>query len=96
LYSYSKVVSVTSDRENDPLESVMVYPNPTTGSANIIVLGGDENIHISLYSYNGVLLLEYKYNSSDPTIDLSQYASGLYMLKISKNGKHIVQRVIKQ
>ena len=96
MYSYSKVVSVTSDRENDPLESVMVYPNPTTGSANIIVLGGDENIHISLYSYNGVLLLEYKYNSSDPTIDLSQYASGLYMLKISKNGKHIVQRVIKQ
>jgi hypothetical protein len=96
LYSYSKVVSVTSDRENDPLESVMVYPNPTTGSANIIVLGGDENIHISLYSYNGVLLLEYKYNSSDPTIDLSQYASGLYMLKISKNDKHVVQRVIKQ
>jgi len=96
LYSYSEVVSVTSNKENDLLESVIVYPNPTTGSANIIVPAGDDDVQISLYNYNGVLLLEYKYNPLDPTIDLSQYASGLYMLKISRNGKHIVQRVIKQ
>ncbi|HOG20547.1 MAG TPA: T9SS type A sorting domain-containing protein, partial [Salinivirgaceae bacterium] len=96
LYSYSKVVSVTSDRENGPLESIIVYPNPTTGLVNIIVPGGDENIHISLYNYNGALLLEYRHDPSNTIIDLSQYASGLYMLKISNGEKHIVQRVIKQ
>jgi len=96
LYSYSKVVSVTSERESDPLESVIVYPNPTTGIVNIVVPQDDENILISLYSCTGALLIGYNYNSAVTTIDLGKYSSGLYLLKISNNGKHVIQKVIKQ
>ncbi len=96
IYSYSKIVYVTTEQEDGIFESISIYPNPTSGIVNIVIPGVDENINISLYNSNGSLLNESKYNPTEPIYDLTHYANGLYIMKISNSENYIIKRIVKQ
>ena len=70
-----------------------IYPNPSNGLFNI----SDSNIEsIEVYNITGKLVMQQQVNADNATIDLTNYAKGIYTLKtytnsIVKSNKLIVE-----
>jgi hypothetical protein len=73
--------------ENE-LSSISFYPNPTTNILNIDFGTEMKEASIMLYDANGKLIVEKKaQNKESETIDLSNFAKGMYTVIVnSKNG----------
>ena len=73
-----------------------IYPNPTTGILNIN-LSNESAETIAIYDLSGrVLELVNLTQTHDITLDLSEYAAGVYLIQISgsdfiANGKFVIQ-----
>jgi len=71
-----------------------VYPNPTNG--NIVVNGSNIN-EVQVYNICGQHIISMKANSENVSIDLSNYAAGIYMVKVIDNqGNAVVNKVVKR
>lgn len=79
-FEYSPVKWVRFDETRDHL---YVFPTVTNGVVSIV---SSEKTVIELYNLQGVLLLSKQINDSDQ-IDLSNSASGVYLLRNLKDGK---------
>lgn len=79
------------DEEN--AADVALYPNPTTG---IIMVGLPvqlNNVKIELYNTAGALVANYSLPAQPKVkIDVSALSSGLYLARISSNGKQIATK----
>jgi hypothetical protein len=75
------------------LKELSVYPNPTSGSLNILV---DNNSVISLFDINGRLIKTEISNSNLFNWNISNIENGVYILKVENNGKTLTQRIIKK
>ncbi len=79
--------------------SVEVYPNPASGSVNLIISNDLDGIaDMSIVSFNGQVLLN-KYftvtkEQNSFLIDLSSFASGLYFVNVLMNGTTINKKLI--
>ena len=62
-----------------------IYPNPNDGLFNISLINPTGNISIEVYTSIGQLL--YKQGDIDlaTTIDISNYASGLYIVRMMRD-----------
>lgn len=67
-----------------------IYPNPTS---NFIYVKSNENIRIEIYDASGKLLIQ-KQNPS--SIDISELASGSYVLKAISDKGIITRNILKQ
>ncbi|MBO4874915.1 MAG: T9SS type A sorting domain-containing protein [Bacteroidales bacterium] len=82
---------VTNIAEESTVASI--YPNPSNGLFNI----SDSNIEsIEVYDITGKLVMQQQVNADNATIDLTNYAKGIYTLKtytnsIVKSNKLIVE-----
>jgi len=67
--------------------SLLIYPNPTKGLLNIKLINVEPvDVNIELYSYGGKFIKSYKlFIDSESTIDLSEFSSGIYTLKLTSN-----------
>lgn len=101
--SVAKVFTLTINKTTglvySNLESdIQLYPNPTTDY--ITISGATENNYIkSIYLYNtvGNLCKVIDVNEKEINIDLSDYHSGVYFMKIKlMNGAHKTIKVIKK
>lgn len=74
-------------------DTFSIYPNP---SSNFIDLSSTENIKvINIYDTNGRLVKTI--NDSFSRIDISEFDSGIYLLKIGfPNNKNLIQKIIKK
>lgn len=69
------------------------YPNPTS---NVITIDNSEEINfIELSSLTGQIIYSQKNNSNKMTIDMSNYARGVYFLKVNSNGKSKTVKIIR-
>ncbi len=71
---------------------VNVFPNPTFDKLNITLKDADQDFSVQLYDVQGKLVrqLTYTQNASAVHMDISHYAAGNYVLKVSsKNAQHI-------
>jgi starch-binding outer membrane protein, SusD/RagB family len=74
--------------------SVQLYPNP---AVNDISIDADiDNYSIILYSIDGRLISSFKSNSSSMKIPVNNMASGLYIVKIIKDGESQNLKFIKK
>ena len=75
-----------------------VFPNPTTQTATIRIHNYTDFTEGSLFLYtpSGQLLQQYQINSSEFTIDLSNYVAGNYLLKLQMNQHSDTWKIIKQ
>lgn len=90
-----QVVS-TIGLDNNPLQSVSVFPNPGSGIFTLQTTESIENTTFSIYSYTGKLLFEQVGSTGNTvTVDLTQYATGVYLLKV-KNKAGVGIKLIKQ
>ncbi len=65
-------------------ETMIVYPNPTHSSISFKSTTDLTNEKVGVYGVNGQLLKEAKINSNN-TIDLSELASGIYVIQFVSN-----------
>jgi hypothetical protein len=91
------IVSTTDRDVNSPFE-IKAFPNPANGSLEVeLKESRSGNINFSLYDAGGRKILQIYPENSKTTIDLGQYSSGLYLLKVSQADKEITSfKIIKQ
>ena len=69
---------------------MMVYPNPTKDNLNIVA----ENMtRISIINALGQLVYDAAVDSDNEVVDMSQYESGMYMVRIMTENGMTVKRV---
>jgi len=79
-------------------ENVTCYPNPTTGPTRVYVEGKDSNVEIQLFNASGQpILSELKELNVDRyfDFDISNQASGLYLIQVKSNTVNQISKVIK-
>lgn len=74
-------------------ESVSVYPNPTTGNVNILASGIN---HITVLNALGQVVYDSDANGSMTTLDMNQYQTGVYMVRVTTENGESVKLVSKQ
>ncbi|MEO7976543.1 T9SS type A sorting domain-containing protein [Flavobacterium sp.] len=67
-----------------------VYPNPTSNWLVLEIKNSViENVNYQLFDLNGRLILNEKINSETTTINLEQFPSAVYLLKVLENNKEV-------
>jgi hypothetical protein len=95
-FAYSSIVTATVDVVSDFFGSISFYPNPTNGRVTLKMPASNETITISIYNANGSLLADFPFNPMNPTLDLTSYHNGIFLIKVSKDDKYSIHRVVKQ
>lgn len=89
--------SGTGDSNNDldEFESnpVVIYPNPTN-DVLYIEQGKVGELQTIVYSIDGQKLMEKNTMELTTTLSFANLARGVYILQLSRNGNHIVERII--
>lgn len=81
----------SSDFENDNV--ITIYPNPSNGIFN---LESQENMSIEVYDIIGKLILSQKLSVGTNSFDISNFNSGVYLLKVTNdNGNIQTHKLIK-
>lgn len=75
--------------------NVYIYPNPTNDIINI-KLKNQENAIAEIYDLNGRIISQHNIISDIYEINLSNYNTGIYLLKINLNNNIVTKRIIKQ
>ncbi len=76
-------------------ESVKVYPNPSNGIYNLKFDKSAGKVIIQVVDINGRIIYNQVNESSEKTIDLSAFQSGIYVLKVSGNDLNYSEKLIK-
>jgi hypothetical protein len=78
-------------------EGLLLHPNPVNDILTISIPNIYQELGISILDIQSkVLHVKSKTKSAENTIDMSGYASGLYILKITSNDSYIEFKVIKE
>ena len=81
----------TAINNNVETLSVKVYPNPTTSN---VVVEGTEDANVYLLNSAGVVVYN-TYSSDDKvTINSELYPNGVYFIKVMKDGKQHMEKVV--
>ncbi len=73
--------------------NLSVSPNPTNGMVKIV---NDNTYSVTVFNATGTLLHQSNDLNNTTTLDLSAYPAGLYIVRLSKDGQFVNQKVIKK
>ena len=83
--------------QNEWMKGVSVFPNPTKDLVHINHLNDLEKTAISIVDIQGKSYFDQTYEpSTDLSLDLSNYKSGLYIITLSQSGQHKSYKIIKK
>ena len=83
-------VTAIDDLQTSGIE-LSVYPNPANNFLSIEVKTDKQrDLLLSLYDLNGKLILQKKITGSKQTVQMQNYKSAIYILKISEGNKKIM------
>lgn len=93
-YNYiAKYCDVTTVKENEVLNSVTLFPNPTNNKFSITTT---EPINFTLFDVLGREILKEKITSPSKEIDLREFAIGIYFAIAEINGSKKIIKLIKE
>ncbi|MEZ4854080.1 MAG: T9SS type A sorting domain-containing protein [Flavobacterium sp.] len=82
------------DNENFIKNVFLLYPNPTTGIINIAT---QENLSVAVYDLVGKIIIRQEISSGTSTLDISNYARGVYVVKATNtSGNEATYKIVKQ
>lgn len=84
-----------SSKQNERL-LVSIYPNPTTNKVTLELSDVGEELTLDMYNLGGKLIEEQSITTSKSVLDLSDYDSGIYLLKLSSTKGVFNTKIIKQ
>jgi hypothetical protein len=76
--------------------SISIYPNPTSGKFNIEFSQETESTTVEVLNLMGKVILSEKATTSKITLDLSNEAKGIYLVKVTTNGTTTIEKVVYQ
>ncbi|MBP8725375.1 MAG: T9SS type A sorting domain-containing protein [Saprospiraceae bacterium] len=86
IFKLSSSCQIT-ESENIPGQSFAnIFPNPTNTSLTVALQRPNDFTFISIYNLMGVELSKYSVNSGNANIDLTNFANGIYIIRIHSNG----------
>mgnify|MGYP006368826647 FL=1 len=93
---YSNSLDVSSEKLREHF--VKINPNPTQGNLKVGISGlkNSDKCYLELYSVQGVQILAFDVNSDNTDVDISNQPNGIYLLKITINGKSTTWKSIKK
>ena len=79
-------------------KNVHISPNPTKGILKIDIPGKTESdqCELSLYNLEGRLLIKNNVETSHAELDLNLQKNGIYILRLTLNGKNTSWKIIKE
>ncbi len=83
----------TLNLSENKIEKIKVYPNPTSDLL-YFNLSNLENVYFELTSLTGKVLKEGKLYYNDK-IELTDYPTGVYLLKLKYNNRNVIKKIIK-
>ena len=100
---YAENTVSTSDLSNEVIyeglgieenygSEISIYPNPTNGQIKVLSSGKIIN-SVDVFSIQGSLLMNERFESSSATIDFSSMQSGVYLVRIEQAGAYSMHRV---
>ncbi len=95
-----QIIEESTELTDDSTElEFLIHPNPTHGEVNIKISGLTNLSSIHLYDLSGKSLYNETINEGDQqryekSLDLSDYASGIYLLQLVDNERVITKKVI--
>lgn len=94
---YQKQAATLSvDTFEEASEIFEIFPNPTSQVLNIKFPVSKGSSDIKIYSIQGKKILSKQLQDSKSSIDLSNLTSGLYLVKITTQGRNYTTKIIKQ
>ncbi|AXT51542.1 T9SS C-terminal target domain-containing protein [Aquimarina sp. BL5] len=94
---YQKQAATLSvDTFEEASEIFEIFPNPTSQVLNIKFPVSKGSSDIKMYSIQGKKILSKQLQDSKSSIDLSNLTSGLYLVKITTQGRSYTTKIIKQ
>ena len=85
--------SITSIEEvHDNKYQISVYPNPVTDLININIRSAEQtSFNVELIDLQGKRLYRQNIDSNNNTLDLKQFATGIYFLNVYTNGNEFLK-----
>ena len=100
-YSQSQIIVVNKSCNDLSINSLNVYPNPTSSYINIeLKLYKKETINFSIYDNTGRLVSAennqtYEVGFNTVNININNLAQGIYILKTTSNTREFIHKIIK-
>lgn len=89
-------VVITAIGEAVAKTSILLYPNPTTGTIYISVPSDMQNIQFSLFDVTGKLVKQWNDTNSANALDASDLSNGMYLLNVKGESFNSTVRFNKQ
>lgn len=74
-------------------DTVLVYPNPSAGIFNLVL---EQEAIVEVFDLLGNKILASKVNVGNSKIDISNYQSGLYIIKLTSENGSVINKVVKE
>lgn len=76
---------------------ISIYPNPTTGLIRVEDASLSGTIKVEVYAGNGQLMINKQYGAGEEIrLDISEFANGIYTVKVNSSAGLDVKRIMKQ
>ncbi|MCY1720406.1 PKD domain-containing protein [Prolixibacteraceae bacterium Z1-6] len=75
---------------------IRVYPNPTSDYINISLEMVEPDDSYTIYTIGGAILQQNSIITSNTRVDLSEYPSGIYLVRVNNNGQLTNKKIIKE
>ncbi len=84
-------------QEQNAIQNIIVYPNPTKGAVNITLDNQLKNANVKIINVLGETVIEQKnMNGNTINLNISEQPDGVYFLEISENGTASKVKIIKK
>lgn len=84
--------SVLSSSSFDNINGLTMYPNPLSGNTLFITSTANAEMNVKIYNVLGKEVLSTKVNNT--AVDVSNLASGVYMVKITEEGNTATRKLV--
>ncbi len=79
----------------EALQAMIPYPNPTTGKVSFNI-GFQDEANVEIVDIFGRVLHRSTISASNPDLDISSYSNGVYLIRLSVDGKSCNYKIVKQ
>ncbi|MBD3636768.1 MAG: T9SS type A sorting domain-containing protein [Crocinitomicaceae bacterium] len=86
----------TTSIMDEEVGEISFYPNPTNGILNVYIENPELFEYVEVRDINGALVYSANVNSSQSSIEMSDFSDGIYFVRLISGEKTVNQKIIKR